>query len=158
MAVVFQFAADAPLSIQCLLYVPQMSVEKMGKSHLHSRRHCLNSAIMAAIMAVGCIRFQLVQLMLGSNSRRGFVFVAGMGRADGGISVYSRKVMIKGKADNILPDWLRFMKGVVDSEDIPLNISRENMQDSSLIERVGSVVTRCERPNHPPRPCLIPLC
>ena len=39
-----------------------------------------------------------------------FVFVAGMGRADGGISVYSRKVMIKGKADNILPDWLRFMK------------------------------------------------
>ena len=71
-----------------------------------------------------------------------------MGRADGGISVYSRKVMIKGKADNILPDWLRFMKGVVDSEDIPLNISRENMQDSSLIERVGSVVTRCERHNH----------
>ena len=40
------------------------------------------------------------------------------------------------------------MKGVVDSEDIPLNISRENMQDSSLIERVGSVVTRCARPNH----------
>ena len=35
--VVVQFAADAPLSIQCLLYVPQMSVEKMGESHLHSR-------------------------------------------------------------------------------------------------------------------------
>jgi TNF receptor-associated protein 1 len=65
-----------------------------------------------------------------------------MGRTEGGVSVYSRKVMIKDKADNILPDWLRFMKGVVDSEDIPLNISRENLQDSSLIERVGSVVTR----------------
>ena len=49
------------------------------------------------------------------------------------------------------------MKGVVDSEDIPLNISRENMQDSSLIERVGSVVTRCARPNHPHK-ALSDLC
>jgi TNF receptor-associated protein 1 len=50
-----------------------------------------------------------------------------------GVSLYCRKVMIKSKADNIMPNWLRFMKGVVDSEDIPLNLSRELLQDSALI-------------------------
>ena len=41
-----------------------------------------------------------------------------------------------------MPDWLRFLHGVVDSEDIPLNISRENMQDTALMTRIKSVLTR----------------
>jgi HSP90 family molecular chaperone len=51
-------------------------------------------------------------------------------------------VLIQPKSKLILPDWLRFVKGVVDSEDIPLNISRENMQDSSLIARIKNVLVR----------------
>ena len=50
-----------------------------------------------------------------------------------GVSLYSRKVLILNKADAILPKWLRFVKGVVDSEDIPLNLSRELLQNSALI-------------------------
>ncbi len=50
-----------------------------------------------------------------------------------GISLYSRKVLIKSKANNLLPKWLRFVKGVVDSEDIPLNLSRELIQNRALI-------------------------
>lgn len=50
-----------------------------------------------------------------------------------GVSLYSRKILIKSKAENILPKWLRFIKGVVDSEDIPLNLSRELLQNSALI-------------------------
>lgn len=50
-----------------------------------------------------------------------------------GVSLYSRKILIKSKAENILPKWLRFVKGVVDSEDIPLNLSRELLQNSTLI-------------------------
>lgn len=66
----------------------------------------------------------------------------GMGRLDPGVSLYSRKVLIQAKCAAILPDWLRFIKGVVDSEDIPLNISRENMQDSALIQRMNNVLTK----------------
>jgi len=66
----------------------------------------------------------------------------GMGRMEAGVSLYSRKVLIQGKAKGLLPDWLRFVKGVVDSEDIPLNLSREHMQDSSLITKLNSVLTK----------------
>lgn len=50
-----------------------------------------------------------------------------------GVSLYSRKVLIKNKIENILPKWMRFIKGVIDSEDIPLNLSRELLQNSALI-------------------------
>lgn len=66
----------------------------------------------------------------------------GMGRSDPGVSLYCRKVLIQAKCASILPEWLRFLKGVVDSEDIPLNISRENMQDSALISRMQNVLTK----------------
>lgn len=53
-----------------------------------------------------------------------------------GVSLYTRRILIKAKAENILPKWLRFVKGVVDSEDIPLNLSRELLQNSPLIKWV----------------------
>ncbi len=65
----------------------------------------------------------------------------GMGRMKSGVDLYCRKVLIEASSD-ILPDWLRFVQGVVDSEDIPLNISRETMQDSSLVRRLRAVLTR----------------
>lgn len=52
-----------------------------------------------------------------------------------GVALYSRKVMITPHAP-VLPKWLRFFKGVVDSEDVPLNLSREFMQDHQLIKYV----------------------
>jgi len=66
----------------------------------------------------------------------------GMGRMEPGCSLYSRKVLIEHKSPDILPDWLRFVKGVVDSEDLPLSISREKAQDSGLIKKLGDVLTR----------------
>merc|ERR1719189_1184466 len=60
---------------------------------------------------------------------------------EAGVALYCRKVMIKSRADNLLPKWLRFVKGVVDSEDIPLNLSRELLQDSALIRKLRHVLT-----------------
>ena len=66
----------------------------------------------------------------------------GMGRMEPGVSLYSRKVLIEDKPSDLLPDWLRFVKGVVDSEDLPLSISRERPQDSALLKRIRDVLTR----------------
>lgn len=65
----------------------------------------------------------------------------GLGRQRPGVDLYSRKVLIEPES-KIMPEWLRFMQGVVDSEDIPLNVSREFMQDSALMRRIRTVLTR----------------
>lgn len=66
----------------------------------------------------------------------------GYKRLEPGVSIYSRKVMIQPNSKAILPEWLRFVKGVVDSEDIPLNISRELLQDGVLISKLRRVLTQ----------------
>lgn len=66
----------------------------------------------------------------------------GMERLEPGVSLYSRKILIEAKSDQILPDWLRFVKGVVDSEDLPLSISREKPQDSALVAKLRKTLTR----------------
>lgn len=66
----------------------------------------------------------------------------GMARQESGVNLYCRKVLIQARAENLLPEWMRFIKGVVDSEDLPLNISRESMQDSALMQRLSGVLSK----------------
>lgn len=89
------FAADAPLQINALLFVPQTNPEKFG-----------------------------------------------MQRLEAAVSLYCRKILIDAAPKDLLPEWLRFLKGVVDSEDLPLNISRETMQDKALIDKLNKVITK----------------
>jgi molecular chaperone HtpG len=89
------FSADAPISINALLFVPKDNTEKLGLSRLEPS-----------------------------------------------VALYCRKVMIDARPKDLLPEWLRFVKGVVDSEDLPLNISRETMQDRSLVEKLNRVLTK----------------
>ncbi|HIG29192.1 MAG TPA: molecular chaperone HtpG [Verrucomicrobiales bacterium] len=65
----------------------------------------------------------------------------GMAKSESEVNLYCRKVLIESRAEHLFPDWLRFLKGVVDSEDLPLNISRESMQDSTLIAKINKVLT-----------------
>lgn len=89
------FSADAPITINSLLFAPSENPERMGFS-----------------------------------------------KAEPAVALYSRKVLIDPAPKELLPDWMRFMKGVVDSADIPLNISRETMQDSALIRKLGGVISK----------------
>lgn len=49
-------------------------------------------------------------------------------------------MLIKKSAENIIPKWLFFVKGVIDCEDMPLNVSRENMQDNQLMAKLSNTV------------------
>ena len=65
-----------------------------------------------------------------------------MGRMQPGVNLYCQKVLIDQHSENILPEWLRFLKGVVDSEDLPLNISRQSLQDNALVIKLRKVLTK----------------
>ena len=66
----------------------------------------------------------------------------GFGRCEPMVSLYCHKVLIDSKPEKLLPEWLRFLAGVVDSEDLPLNISREMLQDNSLLRKVSGIITK----------------
>ena len=65
----------------------------------------------------------------------------GMVRQESEVHLYCRKVLIDSKPRGLLPEWLRFVRGVVDSEDLPLNVSRERMQDSDLMRKLSKALT-----------------
>jgi molecular chaperone HtpG len=62
-------------------------------------------------------------------------------RTDGKIRLYSRKVLIQEEAKDLLPGYFRFVEGVVDSEDLPLNVSREMVQSSPVLQRIKKSLT-----------------
>jgi molecular chaperone HtpG len=60
---------------------------------------------------------------------------------DYGLRLYSKKILVQEKAKDLLPEYLRFVFGVVDSEDLPLNVSREVIQVDRSIRRISKVIT-----------------
>lgn len=61
--------------------------------------------------------------------------------ADNGPRLYARKVLIQEHAKDLLPAWMRFVEGVVDSEDLPLNISRETVQANRVMARLKTTLS-----------------
>jgi molecular chaperone HtpG len=63
-------------------------------------------------------------------------------KEDHGLKLYTRKVLIREDFKELLPNYLRFIEGVVDSEDLPLNVSREMVQATPLLNKIKSVLVR----------------
>ena len=66
----------------------------------------------------------------------------GFSKLERGLDLYVRRVLIAKDAPELLPEYLRFCRGVVDTEDLPLNLSRETLQENIVLRRIAQVVTK----------------
>ncbi|MDT3741180.1 MAG: molecular chaperone HtpG [Candidatus Kapabacteria bacterium] len=57
------------------------------------------------------------------------------------VQLYSNKIFIQDNAIDLIPEYLRFLRGVVDTEDLPLNVSREVTQNSPVMTKIRNVIT-----------------
>ncbi len=85
----------------------------------------------------------------GSFEYTNLLFVPGMKpfdlydpRRHHGVKLYVKRVFITDGLDGLIPPFLRFLKGVVDSEDLPLNISREMLQNNPMVTKMSLAITR----------------
>ena len=66
----------------------------------------------------------------------------GFDRDNYGLDLYVRRVLIQSKNKDLIPEYLGFVRGVVDTEDLPLNISRETLQENLLIRKIATTLTK----------------
>lgn len=66
----------------------------------------------------------------------------GFGRTEHGISLCAKRILVQNDNRDLLPEYLRFIYGIVDSADLPLNISRESLQDNSIFRKIQKVLTK----------------
>lgn len=66
----------------------------------------------------------------------------GFDREDWGLDLYVRRVLIQRQNKDLIPQHLMFVRGVVDTEDLPLNISRETLQDNLLIRKINTTLAK----------------
>ena len=70
------------------------------------------------------------------------VELLGFGRQEHGLSLCAKRVLVQQDCRELLPEYLRFLYGIVDSEDLPLNVSRETLQDNSVIRRIRNTLVK----------------
>ncbi|MBM81039.1 MAG: molecular chaperone HtpG [Planctomycetaceae bacterium] len=66
----------------------------------------------------------------------------GFGRAEHGLHLCAKRILVQNDNRDLLPEYLRFIYGLVDSDDLPLNVSRESLMDNSVFRKISKILSK----------------
>ncbi|QDU82364.1 Chaperone protein HtpG [Polystyrenella longa] len=66
----------------------------------------------------------------------------GFGVMEHGLHLCAKRILVESQCRELLPEYLRFVQGIVDSADLPLNVSRESLQDNTIFRKIAKVLTK----------------
>jgi molecular chaperone HtpG len=116
----------------------QVSEEQYTQFYQHLTHHAEEKPLWHLHLAADSpIQFRAILYCPPSN-----VELLGFGRAEHGLNLCAKRVFVQHDCRDLLPEYLRFLYGLVDSEDLPLNVSRETLQDNTVIRRIRNTLVK----------------
>jgi molecular chaperone HtpG len=110
----------------------QVTEEQYTRFYQHLTHHTEEKPLWHLHVAIDSpIQFRAVLFCPATNLER-----YGFARLEHGVNLCAKRVLVQSDCRELLPDYLRFLRGLVDSEDLPLNVSRETLQDNTVIRRI----------------------
>ncbi len=116
----------------------QVTEEQYTRFYQHLTHHTEETPLWHLHMSVDSpIQFHAVLYCPPTNMER-----FGFARLEHGVNLCARRILVQSDCRELLPDYLRFLRGLVDSEDLPLNVSRETLQDNTVIRRIRTSLVK----------------
>lgn len=116
----------------------QVTDEQYREFYRHLTHHAEESPLWHLHLAADSpIQFRAILYCPSTN-----VELLGFGRVEHGLSLCAKRILVQGDCRDLVPEYLRFLYGLVDSEDLPLNISRETLQDNTVIRRIRNTLVK----------------
>ena len=116
----------------------QVNEEQYRQFYQHLTHHTEESPLWHLHMAADSpIQFRSILYCPPTNIEH-----LGFGRLEHGVSLCAKRVLVQSDCRDLLPEYLRFLYGIVDSEDLPLNVSRETLQDNTVIRKIRTTLVK----------------
>ncbi len=116
----------------------QVTEEQYTRFYQHLTHHTEETPLWHVHLAVDSpIQFRAILYCPPTNLER-----YGFARLEHGLSLCAKRILVQGDCRELLPEYLRFLRGLVDSEDLPLNVSRETLQDNAVIRRIRTSLVK----------------
>ena len=116
----------------------QVTEEQYTRFYQHLTHHTEETPLWHLHLAADSpIQFRAILYCPPTNLER-----LGFGRLEHGVSLCAKRVLVQNDCRELLPEYLRFLYGLVDSEDLPLNVSRETLQDNTVIRRIRNSLVK----------------
>lgn len=116
----------------------QVTEEQYTRFYQHLTHHTEEKPLWHLHLAVDSpIQFRAVVYCPPTNLEH-----LGFTRLEHGLNLCAKRVLVQSECRELVPEYLRFLRGLVDSEDLPLNVSRETLQDNSVIRKIRASVVK----------------